>query len=66
MKKKFVHLQRKLLLQRSVVAALNSSAQQQLNGGITGSICPACPGVTLITECRPTSPSPQQRCYNCV
>ena len=66
MKKKKINLSKKLILQKSPVAALNGVQQDQLRGGAgapTGTECPG--GTLLITDCLATSPSPLQPCFLC-
>ncbi|MCW3465566.1 class I lanthipeptide [Chitinophaga nivalis] len=60
MKKKQVILSKKLFLYKSPVAALSTEQQDQLKGGVTGTICPG--GTKAISECRATSPRPGQLC----
>ncbi|HVI48712.1 MAG TPA: class I lanthipeptide [Chitinophaga sp.] len=63
MKKKVVNLHQKLVLKKTNILDLTPSAQEKLRGGATGTICPG--GTLMITDCRPTSPSPRQQCYLC-
>ncbi|HVI48852.1 MAG TPA: class I lanthipeptide [Chitinophaga sp.] len=60
MKKKTVNLDRKLVLQKAIIAELNAEQQNSVLGGITARICP-----TQITVCIETSPAPNKPCVAC-